>query len=173
MSETWLARQGDHLIATDPDGQKIIDGLEQGECQAFELIGVRDVVAFRKYWVMCTHIAKHVRQIEIDRVNRQPVYMRIFSREDVSEAIKLGVGLFTVLPVASTEYAIRKPKSISYASMSPAKWQKYVKLFAPFVVKKIMPEIQDPGAKDELVKLLNKWLLEIEREGAQEQERAA
>lgn len=173
MNETWLAKRGDGLFATDKDSAKVIEEMGEGECGCFELIGVRDVIAFRKYWVFCTHIAKHVRQIEIDRVNRQPVYMRIFSREDVSDAMKLGVGLYTQMPVGSTEYAIRKVKSISYASMSPAKWQKYIKLIAPFSVKKILPYIEDPGAKDEAVKLLNKWLWEIEKEGAQEQERAA
>lgn len=167
--EIWLARRGHELVATDKDSAKAIEELGEGECQAFEPVGVRDVTAFRRYWVMCTLLAQHVRQIEIDKVNRQPVYMRIFSREDVSEAIKLGVGLFTTMPVASTEYAIRKVRSISYASMTPAKWKKYVKMVAPFVVKKVLPDVQDPGAADEVVKLLNKWLLEIEREAAQEQ----
>lgn len=168
-SETWLVKQGKGLFATDDDSAKVINEMGDGECQCFELIGVRDPVSFKKYWVMATLIAKHVRQIEIDRVNRQPVYMRVFGRQDVSEAIKLGVGLYTTMPVGSTDYAIRKTQSIGYASMSPAKWKAYIKLVAPFVVKKILPFIEDLCAKDELVKLLNKWLIEVEREGAQEQ----
>lgn len=173
VHEAWLAKRGNALVATDADSAKVIDGMEDGECQCFELIGVRDPVSFKKYWVMNTHIAKHVRQIEIDRVNRQPVYMRIFSREDASDAIKLGVGLYTQMPVGSTDYAIRKVKSVSYASMSPTKWKSYVKLVAPFVVKKVMPEIEDPCARDELVQIMSKWLREIEAEGAQELNNAA
>lgn len=168
-NEVWLAKQGNALLATDEDSSKVIDEMGDGECQCFELIGVRDPKSFKKYWVMCTHIAKHVRQIEIDRVNRQSVYMRIFCRENVSDAIKLGVGLYTQMPVGSTEYAIRKVESISYAKMTPAKWGEYVKRVAPFVVKKIAPEVQDAGAKDDLIQIIGKWLREVEREGAQEQ----
>lgn len=167
--QIWLARRGNDLIATDDDSSKVIADMEEGECQCFELIGVRDPVSFRRYWVMATLIAQHVRQIEIDRVNRQPVYMRIFDRENVSDAIKLGVGLYTQMPVGSTEYAIRKVDSISYAKMTPAKWGEYVKRVAPFVVKKILPDVQDPGARDEICRLIGKWLREVEREGAQEQ----
>lgn len=167
--EIWLVKQGNGLFATDKDSTKVIADMGDGECQCFDLIGVRDPVAFKRYWVMCTHIAKHVRQIEIDRVNRQPVYMRIFDRENVSDAIKLGVGLYTQMPVGSTEYAIRKVESISWAKMTPAKWNAYVKRVAPFVVKKIVPEVQDAGTKDELIRLIGKWLREVEREGAQEQ----
>lgn len=165
----WLAKDADKLIATDNDGSKVIADMEQGECQCFEMVGVRDVVAFRRYWVMCTLISKHVRQIEIDRVNRQPVFMRIFDEVNVSDAIKLGVGLYTQMPVASTEYAIRKVDSISYEKMTPAKWAKYVKRVAPFVLKKILPDVQDENVEVDLSKLIHKWLLEVEREGAQEQ----
>lgn len=168
-SEVWFARHGSALIGTDDESRSVIDKLDEGECQCFELVGIRDPVSFRKYWVMCTLIAKNVRQIEIDRVNRQPVYMRIFEPEDASDAIKLGVGLYTQMPVGSTEYAIRKVQSISYAKMTPAKWESYVKRVAPFVVKKILPDVQDPHAQDDLLKLTSKWLREVEREGAEEQ----
>lgn len=168
-NEVWLVKQGAALLSTDKESAKTIADMEDGECGCFELIGMRDPVSFRKYWVMNSHIAKHVRQIEIDRVNRQPVYMRIFSREDASDAIKLGIGFFTTMPVGSTDYAIRKVKSISYASMSPNKWKYYIKRVAPFVVKKVMPEIQDPYAKDELVQIISKWLREVEAEGAREE----
>lgn len=169
MNAVWLAKHGAALLSTDKDSAKVIDEMGEGECQCFELIGVRDPKSFKKYWVMCTLLSKHVRQIEIDRVNRQPVYMRIFDEENVSDAIKLGVGLYTQMPVGSTEYAIRKVDSISYAKMSPAKWNAYAKRIAPFVVKKILPDVQDAGVKDEIIKLLGKWLREAEREGAQGQ----
>lgn len=166
--EVWLAKQGGALIGTDDESRALIDRMEDGECQCFELIGVRDPVSFKKYWVMCTLIAKNVRQIEIDRVNRQPVYMRIFTPEDASDAIKLGVGLYTQMPVGSTEYAIRKVESISYKKMTPAKWESYVKRVAPFVQKKVLPDVKDRAAQDDLIKTLNKWLRDIEREGAEE-----
>lgn len=167
-AEVWFAKQNGALIGTDDDSRALIARMVEGECQCFELIGIRDPISFRKYWVMCTLIATHVRQIEIDRVNRQPVYMRIFSPEDASDAIKLGVGLYTQMPVGSTEYAIRKVESISYQKMTPAKWDSYVKRVAPFVQKKVLPDVKDRAAQDDLIKTLNKWLREIEREGAQE-----
>jgi hypothetical protein len=168
-NEVWLAKCGRTFIATDVESELLLDRMDEGECAAFELIGVRDPVSFRKYWKMCSVIAANVRQIEIDRVNRQPVYMRVFEAEDASDAIKLGVGLYTQMPVGSTEYAIRKVQSISYAKMTPAKWESYVKRVAPFVLKRILPDVQDPVAQDDLLRMLNKWLRDVEREGAQEQ----
>lgn len=167
-NEVWFARSNNALISTDEDSRKVIADLEQGECQCFEPIGVRDEVSFRKYWAMCAHISKHVRQIEIDRVNRQPVQKRVFNREDVSDAIKLGTGLYTDHPVASTEYAIREPKSISYKRMTPAKWAEYIRRVAPFVQMKILPDVRDPDAQDELLRMISGWLSEIEHDGAKE-----
>ena len=172
MSEVWFARNNDALIPTDEESLACIRTLEQGECSAFELIGVRDPVSFKKYWAMCTLIAKHVRQIEIDRIRvdgrMQPVYRRILDREDVSAAIKLGVGLYLEHPVGSTDYAVREVLSISYRKMTPAKWGEYVKRVAPFVQKKVLPDVKDRAAQDDLIKMLGKWLREIEREGAEE-----
>lgn len=166
-NEIWVAKQGASLIGTDDESRALIDGMAEGECQCFEPVGVRDPVSFRKYWAMCELIARHVRQIEIDRINRQPVWKRIFSREDVSDAIKLGTGLYIDHPVASTEYAIREVQSISYKKMTPAKWESYVKRVAPFVQKKVLPDVKDRAAQDDLIKMLSKWLREIEREGAE------
>lgn len=170
--EVWFARVNDALVSTDEESLACIRSLEPGECSAFELIGVRDPVSFRKYWAMCALIAQHVRQIEIDRIKvdgrQQPVYKRILDREDVSNAIKLGVGLYLEHPVGSTDYAVREVQSISYRKMTPAKWAEYVKRVAPFVQKRVLPDMKDRGAQDDLIKMLSKWLREVEREGAEE-----
>lgn len=169
----WLVKQGFGLFASDEDAETALMGIEEGECTAWELIGVREPESFRKYWAMCAHIAKHVRQIEIDRIKVdgrwQSVYKRILDREDVSGAIKLGVGLYIEHPVGCTDYAVREVKSLKWNKMTPAQWEEYVRRVAPFVQKKIMPEVRDPNAQDELLRFINKWLREIEREGAREQ----
>jgi hypothetical protein len=165
--EVWFVKQGAGLFASDEESDRVLAGIEDGECLCFELVGVRDPVSFRKYWAMCALIAKNVRQIEIDRVNRQPVWKRIFDREDASDAIKLGVGLYIDHPVASTEYAIREVQSIKYRKMNPAQWGEYVKRVAPFVQKKVLPDVQDRVAQDDLIKMISKWLREVEREGAE------
>jgi len=160
-------KQGGALLPTDDESRAVIEAMEDDECGCFEPIGVRDPVSFRKYWAMCALIAKHVRQIEFDRVNRQPVYKRIFDRKDASDAIKLGCGLYLEHPVASTEYCIREVQSISYKKMNPAQWGEYVKRVAPFVQKKVLPDVKDRLAQDDLIKMLSKWLREVEREGAE------
>jgi hypothetical protein len=167
--ENWLVKQGAGLFATDEESALVLAGIEEGECTPWELIGVRDPVSFKKYWKMCDTIAKNVREIEIDRMGPERVRMPVFERVGVSDAIKLGVGLYTALPVGTTSYAIRKPHSISYREMTPAKWESYVKRVAPFVLKKILPDVKNPVAQDDLLRMLNKWLYEVEREGAREQ----
>jgi hypothetical protein len=171
-AEVWFMRQGGALLPTDDESRAVIEGMSDDECQCFELVGVRDPVSFKKYWVMCTLISKHVRQIKIDRIRVdgrwQPVYKRIFDREDVSNAIKLGTGLYLEHPVGSTDYAIREVRSISYKKMNPAQWSEYVKRVAPFVQKKVLPDVRDRLAQDDLIKMLSKWLREIENEGLKE-----
>jgi hypothetical protein len=169
-NEVWLVKQDGALTATDDESRALLDRMGDGECQCFELVGIRDPVSFKKYWVMCTIISKHVRQIEIDRIRidgrLQPVYKRIFDREDVSNAIKLATGLYIEHPVGSTDYAVREVRSLKWKSMTPAQWEEYVKRVAPFVQKKVLPDVKDRAAQDDLIKTLNKWLREIEREGA-------
>jgi hypothetical protein len=173
----WFARQGDALVATDEPSRAEIEKLDEAECQCFSVVGVRDEASFKRYWVLCTVIAKNVPHIEIDRVRVndrwEPVHMRISAPEDASDAIKLGVGLYTQMPVGSTAYAVRKVRSISYPKLPPAKWAKYVKLVAPFVITKILPDVQDPHAKNEILQLTNKWMREVEREGAEAAESVA
>src|SRR5690349_11486381 len=117
-TEIWFMRQGGALLPTDDDSRAVLEALGDDELQCFEVVGVRDPISFRKYWAMCALISKHVRQIEIDRIRVdgrwQPVYKRIFDREDVSNAVKLGVGLYIEHPVGSTDYAVREVRSISY-----------------------------------------------------------
>jgi hypothetical protein len=165
-SEVWFVKQNGGLFASDEESDKLLAGIEDGECQAFELIGVRDPVSFRKYWKMCDVIAKNVHEIRFDRLTAP---LPISTREDVSDAIKLGVGLYTRLPAISTELTFCKVESISYARMTPAKWAEYIRRVAPFVIDNVLPDVANPYAQDDLLRMTSKWLREVEREGAQEQ----
>lgn len=166
--EVWFARNNNALIPTDEDSQKVIARLEQGECQAFEVIGVRDPVSFKRYWFLMTHTAKHVKRIEIDRdrATRQPVYMPIRDKEDASDAMKLCVGHFDTLPVGSTDFAIRKPRSISYAKMTPEEWSRYLPPVYEALLEKVAPFIEIPEARDEMLRSLERWTQEAEERAA-------
>lgn len=161
MREVWFARTDDTLISTDEDSLKVIRRMEPGECKAFRVIGVRDSVAHRRYWVMCNETAKNVKRIEIDRVGGQPVFMRIFTKEDVHTAMKLCTGLYDVLPVGGTDYAIRVPRSTDFERMTPEEWALYWPRVLEVLLDKVAPDIEIPEARDDMLRSLERWAAEV------------
>lgn len=160
MKEIWFARVNDALISTDEDSLKLIRRMEIGECKAFRPAGVRDPVSHRRYWVLMTLTAKNVKRIEIDRVNRQPVYMRIWTKEDVHTAMKLCTGLYDTLPVGGTDYAIRVPKSTDFEKMTPEEWIAYWPKVMDVLLEKVAPDIEIPEARDEMLASIERWQAE-------------
>lgn len=160
MREVWFARNNDALIPTDEDSIKAIRRLEQGECKAFRPIGVRDPVSHRRYWVMMTETAKHVKRIEIDRVDRKPVYMRIFDKKHAHTAMKFCTGLYDVLPVGGMDYEIRVPRSTDFEQMTPEEWIAYWPKVLDVMLEKVAPEIEIPEARDDMLRSIERWTAE-------------
>lgn len=160
MRDIWFARRADHLIATDDDSRKIIDRLGEDECKAFRPVSVRDPVAHHRYWAMMTTTAKNVKRIEIDRVGGQPVYMRIFSKEDAHTAMKLCTGLYDVLPVGGTDYAIRVPRSTDFERMTAEEWALYWPKVLEVLIEKVAPDIEVPEARDDMMRSIERWAAE-------------
>jgi len=153
----WLARVNNTLVSTDEDSKKVIDRLDEGECKAFEPVGVRDPVSHRRYWAMMTVVAKHVKRIEIDRLGKQPVYMRIFDKESAHCAMKLCTGLYDTLPVGSTDYAIRVPRSTDFRHMTPEEWGVYWPKVMEVLVEYVAPEFDWPEERDHMLRSLERW----------------
>jgi hypothetical protein len=153
----WLARIGHSLVSTDDDGQEVIDHMAPGECKAFKPIGIRDTVSHRRYWVLMTMTAKNVKRIEIDRIEKERVYMRIFSKKNAHNAMKLCTGLYEVCPVGTTDFALRVPHSTNFDEMSPEEWAKYWPQVREVLLDKVAPFIEIPEARDEMCQLLERW----------------
>lgn len=159
--EVWFARNNDALIPTDEDSVKTIRRLGQGECKAFRPVGVRDPQSHRRYWVACTETAKHLTQIEIDRLDGKPVYMRLFGdKSRAHSAMKLCTGLFDTLPVGGTDYEIRVPRSTNFEEMTPEEWAAYWPKVLDVLLEKVAPEIDIPEARDDMLRSIEKWTAE-------------
>jgi hypothetical protein len=156
-NHVWFVRQGAGLFGTDEDSRKVIERLDDGECQAFKRIGVRDPVMHRRYWALCTLIAKNVRRIEIDRLGGQPVYMPIFTKENAHTAMKLCTGLYDTLPVGGSDYCVRVPHSTSFTEMTPDEWLLYWPEVLEVFVEKVSPEIEIPEARDDALRYVERW----------------
>lgn len=158
--KVWFARHSDQLIATDDDSRRVIHRLAEGECQCFERIAVRDPVMHRRYWALCSDLPKKVRRIEIDRVDGKPVYMPIRHRKDAHTAFKLCTGLYEVMPVEGTDYAIRVPDSTDFDSMTPDEWLPYWIAVLDVCVEKVAPEIEVPEARNDMLRYVERWVRE-------------
>jgi hypothetical protein len=156
-TEVWFARRGESLIATDEDSRKVIHRLDEGECQCFKRIGVRDPVMHRRYWAMMSQTAKHVRRIEIDRLAGQPVYMPIFTSYNAHTAMKLCTGLYDTLPVGGSDYAVRVPHSTNFESMTPDEWLLYWPQVLEVLNEKVTPYIEIPEARDDMMRSIERW----------------
>lgn len=154
MKGCWFARMDDHLVATDETSLRVIRRLEQGECQLFKRIAVRDPVAHRRYWGLMSMIADHVEQIEIDSVRGQPVFMPIHTKENAHTAMKLCTGHYDALPVGGTHYAVRIPKPTNFEDMSPDEWALYWPRVMDVVCSKVFPEVEIPEVQTEMLKCM-------------------
>jgi hypothetical protein len=138
----------------DEAGLRIIRRMEEGECECFKRIAVRDPVAHRRYWGLMTMIAEHVDQIEIDRLRGQPVYMPIFNKDNAHTAMKLCTGHYDTLPVGGTHYAVRVPKPTSFDDMTPDEWEAYWPRVMDVVEHKVFPEVEIPEVQLEMMKCM-------------------
>lgn len=161
MREVWLAKQDESLIPIDDESRALIRRLEDGECKAFKPIGVRDLVAHRRYWAMCTQTARCVRRIEIDRQDGKPVYLPIKNKDHAHTAFKLCTGLYDVLPVEGTDYAIRVPHSTRFDEMTSEEWADYWPQVLGVLLDKVAPEIEVPEARTEMLKCVERWSKEL------------
>lgn len=128
--------------------------MNEGECQYFKRIAVRDPVAHRRYWGLMTKIGDHVEQIEIDRIRNEPVYMPIFNEGNAHTAMKLCTGHYETLPVGGTHYAVRIPKPTNFEEMTPDEWAAYWPRVMDVVMAKVFPEVEIPEVQTEMMKYM-------------------
>jgi hypothetical protein len=156
--EVWFARRGEALIPADPDSGKLIERMGEDECRAFRPVGVRDPQSHRRYWAMMTETARNVKRIEIDRVDGQPVYMRLFGdKSRAHAAMKLCTGLYDTLPVGGSDYEIRVPRSTNFEEMTPEEWIAYWPKVLDVLLEKVAPEIEVPEARDGMLISIERW----------------
>jgi hypothetical protein len=169
--EVWFAkvtgRSGKAgLIPTDADSGKVVDGMADGECRAFEPVAIRDQVSFRRFWHLMQVTGKHVQTIEIDRVGGHPVLMRIWDEDSACEAIKFCCGHYDTMPVGSTDYAIRKARSISFRKMKQDEWAKFLPPVYDALLEKVAPQITDDKVRDDFLKCIEQGQARAEAEAA-------
>ena len=159
-NEVWFVRQGAGLFPTDEDSRKVIARLDDGECQAFKRIGVRDPVMHRRYWALMTDLPKKVRRIEIDRVEGKPAYMEIHHKGHAHAAMKICTGLYDAIPIEGTQFALRVPHSTNFDEMTPDEWLLYWPEVLNVCVEKVAPEIEIPEARDDMLRYVERWARE-------------
>lgn len=170
MSEVWfrkVSRNGKSgLMPTDAASASVIDGMKDDECKAFEPIAVRDPVSFRRFWHLMEETAMRVTVLEIDRIGKQPVLMRIFDKDSACEALKFCTGHYDTMPVGSTDYAIRKARSISFRKMKPADWAAFLPKVYDVLLEQVAPEISDDDAREDFLKCIEQGQAQLEMRSA-------
>jgi hypothetical protein len=166
VSEVWFAKVSRNgksgLIAADADSGKILDAMADNECRAFEPVTVRDPVSFRRFWHLMEVTATHCRLIEIDRIGKQPVHMRVFDKDSACEAIKFCIGHYDTLPVGSTDYAIRKARSINFRKLKQPEWAALMPKVYDVLLEQVAPEIRDDKARDDFLKCIEQGQAQAE-----------
>jgi hypothetical protein len=160
MKDIWFFRRGDTLTAADEDAQKFIQRMGDNECKAFRPASIRCPVEHRRYWAMMTLVAKNVRRIEIDRIGREPIYMRILSKENAHNAMKLCTGLYETCPVGSTDFAVRVPNPTNFEEMTSEEWARYWPQVMEVLLEKAVPEVQIPEVQADMLRCLERWQAE-------------
>lgn len=159
-SGNWYVRHGEGLFATDEDGAKVIHRLQEGECDFFKRIGVRDPVMHKRYWALMTSLPKKIRRLEIDRVEGKPAYMDILHKGHAHAAMKICTGLYDAIPIEGTQFALRVPHSTNFDEMTPDEWLLYWPQVLEVCVEKVAPIIEVPEARDDMLRYVERWARE-------------
>jgi hypothetical protein len=128
---------GRGLMPADDEAEHLHRKMSPGEIQLFKVIKVRDPVAHRRYWKLCTLCAENCERIEI-APNR---FMPVHSKDDVHVAIKLCTGHYDTIFDAENRPLARIVKSTAFEEMSGADWDQYWPRVLRVVQEKVMPGV--------------------------------
>ena len=116
------------LVPTDEASETWLKRRKIGEAVAMQPDHVRNAARSALYWTVCAIVAETHPQLK--------------SREEVSDTLKLLAGLVQVWTVelASGEKCfLRKPKSISFASMSEDEFEAYMQSAFDLIERDLLP----------------------------------
>jgi hypothetical protein len=170
VSEVWfrkVSRNGrSGLMPTDAASANVLSAMKDDECKAFEPVAVRDPVSFKRFWHLMEEAAKYVTVMEIDRIGKQPVLMRVFDKDSVCRAIKFCIGHYDTMPVGSTDYAIREARSINFRKLKQAEWAALLPKVYDVLLEQVAPEIADDDARDDFLKCIEQGQAQLEAQRA-------
>jgi hypothetical protein len=105
----WLAKTGDHLVATDDASREVIAKMGAGECAIFEIVRPRSVQWNRMYWGICRVIGE----------NQDPPR----DEDSIDNELRVLSGHYDVMHVDGHE--VRVPKRIAFYKLSADEWAEY------------------------------------------------
>jgi hypothetical protein len=145
-----LFKRGRGFLPVGPESEQYHERLTIGEFIVCKIIGVRDVVAFRRYWKLMTVCAKNCERIRLP----YNAVMLIHNKHDVHTAIKFCTGHCNTIFDNFGAPAYQIPKSTDFESMTQEEWKAYWPRVLDVVQERIMPGVSMPHVKDEIDSLM-------------------
>jgi hypothetical protein len=125
------------FVPADEEAGKLFKRVSLGEIVSLEGRQPRNLKWHRKYWVLIGVIQDNISGVR--------------SKEDISDAIKIGIGHTRKIVMKRGTYEI--PKSISFAKMSQSEWEVFWDLAIKFVCSEILPGMDNDVLTQQVLEL--------------------
>ena len=145
-----LFKRGRGFLPAGPESEAYHAKLIIGEYIVCKVLGVRDVLAFRRYWKLMTVCAQNCERIELP----YNAVMLIHNKHDVHTAIKFCTGHCNTIFDKFGCPAYQVPKSTDFESMTQDEWKEYWPRVLDVVQERIMPGVSMPHVIENIERLM-------------------
>jgi hypothetical protein len=145
-----LFKHGKGFLPASEDAEAVLKRMSPGEITWVNVLRIRDPIAHRRYWQLCTLAALNCERIELP----YGAVMLIHNKNDVHTAIKLCTGHCDTIFDAMGKPAFQIPKSTSYENMTADEWNEWWPRVLDVVYQRILPGVSIPEVELEILKCM-------------------
>lgn len=136
MADGFFTRTATSLVPADDAAREALAGIKVGTVVQVRVSRPRNINHHRKYWALCSAIASSIGA----------------QSENVSDVLKLRTGHFTVVQTRTER--IRLPRSISFAKMDQAAFDKFYQECARVLCEEFLPGAKPGELLNEIEQML-------------------
>lgn len=153
--ENLLVKKWSQLIPYEDEDKKILDKVKEGEFVSFSTYDVRSVLYHRRFFKLLSKVLDHIPEKVMTYTDKETglISDRYTSVDTLLIELKLQLGYYD-LHITLGGKEIYVPRSIDFKNMSQMKFQKFVKVAQPVILKRFIPDITSEVFEKEFLNLM-------------------
>lgn len=153
--ENLLKKHNGQLVPYEEEDIKIVEKINEGEFVSFSTYDVRSILYHRRFFKLLSKVLEHIPEKVMSYTDKQTglISDRYTSVDILLIELKLQLGYYD-LHITLGGKEIYVPRSIDFKNMSQTKFQKFVKVAQPVILKRFLPDISIEVFEKEFLNLM-------------------